>query len=56
MNRLLIPLLSAAALPLLLDASLKGAALLVLTALCALAMRRASAAARHVLWLAPLYQ
>ncbi|HEX4124205.1 MAG TPA: hypothetical protein VHY37_05705, partial [Tepidisphaeraceae bacterium] len=37
-------------LPILLDAAIKGAALLLLTALSAWAMRRASAAARHLAW------
>ncbi len=48
-------LLSAAApaafLPLLLDASVKSVALLTAAGLCVLLMRRASAAARHVVWL-----
>jgi beta-lactamase regulating signal transducer with metallopeptidase domain len=52
MNRLIF--LSAAALPVLVDASLKSAALVVLAGLCALAMHRASAAARHVVWLVAL--
>ncbi|HUF60522.1 MAG TPA: M56 family metallopeptidase [Verrucomicrobiales bacterium] len=52
MKRLILPLIPAAALPLLADAALKGAALLVLAAVCALVMRRASAAARHLVWLA----
>ena len=52
MNRLPVFLTSAAALPLLADASLKGAVLLVVAGLCALLMRRASAAARHMVWLA----
>ena len=53
MNRaFLSALLPAAALPLLVDVSLKGVALLLAAAACALAMRRASAAARHLVWLA----
>ncbi len=39
------------ALPVMLDAAIKGAVILVLTALIVLAMRRASAAARHLVWL-----
>jgi len=38
-------------LPVLLDAAIKGLAILSLTALAVLAMRRASAAARHLVWL-----
>jgi len=52
MNRVLIFLTSAAALPLLADASVKAAALLVLAGTVALLMRRSSAAARHMVWLA----
>lgn len=52
MNRVFLYLTSAAALPLLADASLKGAALLVLAGAVALLMRRSSAAARHMVWLA----
>src|SRR5437899_2789842 len=37
-------------LPVLLDAAIKGAAILALTAVATLAMRRASAAARHLIW------
>ena len=43
-----------AALPLLVDSALKGAALLTLAGLLALALRRASAAARHLVWLIAL--
>src|SRR5437762_11134185 len=53
MNRMLIsmtPLLSAAW-PLLLDSSLKGATLLTLALILAFALRKASAAARHLVWL-----
>lgn len=50
MNRLLY--FSVAAAPLLADASLKGAALLVLAGVYTLVMRRASAASRHMVWLA----
>ena len=39
-----------ALLPLLLDAAIKGLAILLLTALAILAMRRSSAAARHLVW------
>lgn len=52
MNRVFLYLTSAAALPLLADASLKGAALLLLAGVVALLMRRSSAAARHMVWLA----
>lgn len=52
MNRVFLYLTSAAALPLLADASLKGAALLVLAGAVVLLMRRSSAAARHMVWLA----
>ena len=51
MNRALF-LTSAAAVPMLTDASLKSAALLLLAGVCVLFMRRASAAARHMVWLA----
>ncbi len=51
MNRALL-LASAAALPMLVDASLKSAALLMMAGACALLMRRASASARHMVWLA----
>lgn len=37
-------------LPILLDSALKGLAILLLTALAVLAMRRSSAAARHLVW------
>jgi len=37
-------------LPMLLDAAIKGVAILALTALATLAMRRSSAAARHLVW------
>ena len=37
-------------LPMLLDAALKGVAILTMTALATLAMRRSSAAARHLVW------
>jgi beta-lactamase regulating signal transducer with metallopeptidase domain len=50
MNRFI--LLSVVALPMLLDASLKSAVLLMVAGVCALAMHRASAAARHVVWVA----
>ena len=36
--------------PILLDASLKGLAVLVLAGLATLAMRRAAAATRHLIW------
>ncbi len=49
MNRHLI--FSAAAVPLLVDASLKGAVLLALAGLGVLLMPRSSAAARHLVWL-----
>ena len=52
MNRVLI--FAAAAIPMLADASLKGAALLVLAGGCVLVMRRASASARHMVWLAAM--
>jgi beta-lactamase regulating signal transducer with metallopeptidase domain len=52
MNRILI--FAAAAVPLLADASLKGAALLVLAGVGVLVMRRASASARHMVWLAAM--
>ncbi|HWB03808.1 MAG TPA: M56 family metallopeptidase [Verrucomicrobiales bacterium] len=51
MNRFFL-ITSAAAVPLMADASLKSAVLLVLAAVCVLLMRRASAAARHAVWLA----
>ncbi|MEI8197853.1 MAG: hypothetical protein WCI73_18310, partial [Phycisphaerae bacterium] len=37
-------------LPVLLDAALKGVAILALTGLATLGLRRASAAARHLVW------
>ena len=52
MNRILI--FAAAAIPMLADASLKGGALLVLAGGCVLVMRRASASARHMVWLAAM--
>ncbi|HEX2750614.1 MAG TPA: M56 family metallopeptidase, partial [Verrucomicrobiales bacterium] len=51
MNRLFL-MASAATLPLVVDASLKSVALLVLAAIAGLLMRRSSAAARHMVWLA----
>ncbi len=52
MNRVFIYLTSAAALPLLADASVKAVALLAVASACAFLMRRSSAAARHMVWLA----
>jgi len=53
MNRILLPLLAllSALTPLLFDSALKGVALLALAAFCALALWRASAASRHLVWL-----
>lgn len=53
MNRMLIPMagLSGALMPLVFDSSLKGAGLLAAAALTALALGRASAATRHLVWL-----
>ncbi len=53
MNRLPIPLaaLAGALMPLVFDSALKGAALLAFAAFATLAMWRASAAARHLVWL-----
>ena len=56
MNRIVIPLMGAlgAALPLLMDSALKGVALLTLAGLLSLVLRKASAAARHLVWLIAL--
>jgi len=53
MNRVLISLaaLLGAALPVLIDSTLRGAALLALAGAAALGLRKASAAARHLVWL-----
>ena len=53
MNRILISLaaLLGPAGPLLIDSTLKGVALLVLAGIAAVALRNASAAARHLVWL-----
>ncbi|MCI0536298.1 MAG: hypothetical protein L0Z50_13845, partial [Verrucomicrobiales bacterium] len=53
MNRIPIVLttLLSAGVPLLLDSALKGAVLLALAAVAAFALRKASAAARHLVWL-----
>lgn len=53
MNRLLLisTALLGGLMPLAIDSALKGAALLSVAALAALSMRRASAAARHLVWL-----
>ena len=53
MNRFTLPLATTlgAAMPFVFDSALKGALLLLLAALCALALRRSSAATRHLVWL-----
>src|SRR5262252_9198180 len=53
MNRIVLSLAAVigAAMPLVFDSALKGAALLLLAVLCTLALHKASAATRHLVWL-----